>query len=90
MSAERGVLDPLRDQHLVRHDRLAPVERADHRVAGLDVGDAALEAVDLDDVADAQAALGQDDEAADVVGRQLLQPEADADADRAAQHARAP
>ena len=26
---------------LVRHDRLAPVERADHRVAGADVGDPA-------------------------------------------------
>ena len=33
-------------------------------------------------VADAHAALGQDHETADVVGRELLQAETDADADR--------
>ena len=30
---QRRVLDALRDQHLVGHDRLAAVQRADHRVA---------------------------------------------------------
>ena len=83
---ERRVLDPGGDQRLVGDDRLAPVERADHRVAGADVGDPALEVVDLDHVADAHAALGEDDEAADVVGGDLLQAEAEADADRAAEH----
>ena len=83
---ERRVLDALRDQRLVGNDRLATAERADDRVAGADVGDAALEAVDLHHVADAQAPFGQDHEAADVVGGDLLQAEAEADADRAAEH----
>jgi hypothetical protein len=76
----------LGDQLLVRHDGLAAVARADQGVAGLDVGDHALEGVHLHGVADAQAALEQDHEAAHVVGRQLLQAEAQADAERAAQH----
>jgi hypothetical protein len=84
---QRRVLDPLRDHHFVGHDGLAAVEGADDGVARADVGDAALEAVDLHDVADAHAALGQDDEATDVVGGQLLQAEADAHAQGAAEHA---
>ena len=82
---ERRVLDPGRDQRLVGNDRLAAAERADQGVARADVGDPAFEGVDLDHVADAQAPLGEDDEAADVVGGDLLQPEAQADADRAAE-----
>mmetsp|Transcript_6962 Transcript_6962/g.29423 ORF Transcript_6962/g.29423 Transcript_6962/m.29423 type:complete len:668 (+) Transcript_6962:319-2322(+) len=84
---QRRVLDALRDQQLVGHDGFLAGERADHGVARLDVADAPLEAVHLDHVADAQRALGQDYEAAHIVGRQLLQAEAQAHAQRAAQHA---
>src|SRR5438128_2271201 len=54
---EREILDSRRDQRLVRHDRLASAERADDGVARADVGDAALEGINPDHVADPQAPL---------------------------------
>ena len=49
-------------------------------------GDPALPVVDRDHVAEPDRLVEQDREARDVVGRELLQAEADADAERAAEH----
>ncbi len=74
-----------RDQRLVRHDRLDAVERAHDDVARGDLRHAALPPVDGDHVAEADRLVEQDREAGDVVGRELLQAEPDAHAERAAE-----
>ena len=83
--AQREVFHPLGDQFLVGNNGFAPVDAADHRVAGFDVRHAALKTIHFDVIADPQAALKQNHKAADVIGREFLQTEAEAHAQSTAQ-----
>ena len=67
------------------HDRLDAVAAAHDDVARRHLRHDAGPVVDGDEVADANRPVEQDREAGDVVRRELLQAEADADAERAAE-----
>src|SRR5512139_3875398 len=77
---QRVVDHRLRDQHLVRNDAFGAVERPEQRIAGVDLADLAVLVVDRDEIADAHRTVEQDDEAGDVVARDLLQAEAESHA----------
>ena len=77
------VLDDVGDEVRVRHDQRRPVERLDLGRAGVDLADEPLVGADDDQVADPDAALPQEDQARDEIVGDRLQPEADADRERA-------
>ena len=79
------MLHALGDHLLVGDDRFHAIGALDHRVARLDRGHLSAPAVDGHHVADPQAPVEQHDEAAHVVARDLLQAEAKAHAERAAE-----
>ena len=69
------------DEFFVGDNELAVVELADGGGADADLGDAAGDVADGDDVAEADGALEEDDEAGDEVGEDFLETEADAEGD---------
>ena len=80
------VLHHRTDQHIVRHDGLHAVGPAQDGIARGDLRHLAAELVHRDDVAEPDRAVEQEDEAGDVVAGDLLQAEAEADAQRAAEY----
>ena len=80
------VLHHRADQRFVGNDCLDPRQRAQHGIARGDPRHLALVLIDRDDIADADRAVEQNDEAGNVTGGDLLQAEADAHAQRAAEH----
>ena len=85
--------DRVRDQVLVRHQRLDAVAIAHHDVTAAQLlhpaeplGAGAGRAGEADDVAGLDRAVHQQHEAADEIRRDRLQAEAEADADRAGEH----
>ncbi len=82
----RPVDDPLRDDVFVRDQEFGAVTGFHRDVAGAERRDPAIVVADLDDVPRLDRFVHQQNDAADQIRHDLLQPEADADADRAAEH----
>jgi hypothetical protein len=75
--------DLLRHQILVRDQEFAAVAGGDGNIAGLHRADAPRAVADGDEIARLHRFIRQQDDAADEIGDDLLQAEADADAGRA-------
>jgi hypothetical protein len=85
VAAEAPVRHRARDEFRVRHDQMDVVVRADDGRAGSDLDDVAHHLVDLDPVADHHGPLEQDDDSGDEVLHDVLEAEADPDAEGGAE-----